>query len=52
MTDPSKVAGEIFKKILSRLNISDFANIDIAGANKSAEEVKSAIKDLKNIFSQ
>jgi len=52
VTDPSKVAGEIFKKIISRINISDFANIDIAGANKSAEEVKSAIKDLKNIFSQ
>lgn len=64
VTDPSKVAGEILKKIISRINISDIANIDISGqaaaikqqtqesVNKGAEEVKSAIKDLKNIFSQ
>jgi hypothetical protein len=60
VTDPSKVAGEILKKILSRINISDFVNPEISGqvaqikqqtqeaVNKGAEEAKSVAEEIKS----
>ncbi|MFA5355943.1 MAG: hypothetical protein WC301_00835 [Candidatus Omnitrophota bacterium] len=57
VTDPSRVAGDILQKILSRIGISGFAEFDIAG---QADKIKSSVmetidktkEDLKNIFSK
>ncbi|MBM3254949.1 MAG: hypothetical protein FJZ08_01430 [Candidatus Omnitrophica bacterium] len=60
VTDPSKVAGDILKKILSRIGIEDLAKIDIKGqaanikqsANKILDEgvkdIKSAAEDIES----
>lgn len=64
VTDPSKLTRDILNRILSRIGISDFAKLVIPGEitqmkqkvveglSSSAEEVKSTVKDLKNIFSR
>jgi len=43
VTEPSKVASEIMRDILSRIGISNFAQFDVSGeVKKAAEDVKAA----------
>lgn len=58
VTNPSKVGGEILKKILSRTNISGLASLDVSGQadkiKQQAQEIvdKAIGEDLKNILSK
>ena len=64
VTNPSQVAGDILKRILARIGISDFAKFDIgdqvtqikqqaqAALGKSVEETKSTAKELESTAKQ
>lgn len=57
VTDPSKVAGDVLKKILSRIGISNFAKFDISGQTAGVKgavtgAIDKAKEGFKNLFSR